>query len=81
MLHANFQDHRTSGSGGKSYEPLIGGVSACTAHFTHSFAIFSELGGQLFCLYPLYISFNGIKYCHVFVELVFLAQVMTKYSV
>ena len=25
------------------------------------FAIFSERGGQLFCLYSLYISLNGIK--------------------
>ena len=32
------------------------------------FAIFSERGGQMFCLYPLYIGFNGIKYCHLFIE-------------
>ena len=32
------------------------------------FAIFSERGGQMYCLYPFYISFNGIKYCHLFVE-------------
>ena len=55
----------------KSYEPLLDGVSACTAHVTHVFAIFSERGGQMYCLYPFYISFNGIKYCHLFVEYVF----------
>ena len=43
------------------------GVSACTAHVTHVFAIFSDRGGQMYCLYPFYISFNGIKYCHLFV--------------
>ena len=56
----------------QSYEPLLEGVSACTTHVTHFFAIFSERGGQMFYLYPLYISLNGIKYCHLFVELVFL---------
>ena len=56
----------------QSYEPLFEAVSACKAHATHFFAIFSERVGQMFYLCPLYISLNGIKYCHLFVELVFL---------
>ena len=50
------------------YKLYRDGVSMCTAHVTHVFAIFSERGGQMYCLYPFYISFNGIKYCHLFVE-------------
>ena len=34
---------------------------------SHVFAIFSDRGGQMYCLYPFYLSFNGIKYCHLFV--------------
>ena len=47
---------------------LYVGVSACTAHVTYVFAIFSDRGCQMYCLYPFYISFNGIKYCHLFVK-------------
>ena len=42
-------------------------LSACTAHVTHVFAIFSDRGGQMYCRFPFYISFNGIKYCNLFV--------------
>ena len=35
----------------------------------------------MFCLCSFCISFNGIKYCDLFVKYVFLIQVMTKYLV
>ena len=48
-------------------------------HDQRMLLIFSESAGQTFCLYSLYISLNGIKYCHPFVEEVFLVHVITKY--
>ena len=53
---------------GYSYELLVDGVSACTARVTYYLAVYFERGGQMFCLHPLYISFNGIKYSPLFVE-------------
>ena len=49
------------------------------SHVAYYFAKFLERVGQMFCLYSLYISLNGIKYRHTFVEEVFLVHVMTKY--
>ena len=34
---------------------------------SHTFLLYFPMGGQMYCLYPFYISFNGIKYCHLFV--------------
>ena len=52
----------------QSYEPLLEGASAYAEHVANYFAVFSERGGQMFCLYSFYISLNGNKYCHLFVE-------------
>ena len=46
--------------------------------FTNYFAVFSERGGQLFWLYSFYISLNGDKYCHIFVEQISLVLVKIK---
>ena len=40
----------------QSYERLLDRVSACAERVTNGFALFSERGGQIFCLYSFYIS-------------------------
>ena len=45
----------------QSYERLFDYVSACAEHVANYFALFSERGGQMFCLYSFYISFNCIN--------------------
>ena len=52
----------------KKNEPLRDGVSACAEHVANYFAMFLERGGQMFCLCSFSRSFNGMKYCHLFVE-------------
>ena len=45
----------------QSYERLLDCVSACAEHVANYFALFSERGDQMFCLYSFYISSNCIN--------------------
>ena len=45
----------------QSYERLLDCLSVCAEHAINYFALFSERGGQMFCLYYFYISSNCIK--------------------
>ena len=55
-------------------------MPACLEHVANDYAIFSERGGQIFCLYSFYISFNSID---IVINLLskLVVQVMTKYLV
>ena len=56
-------------------------LTVCQRVWKTSQTILLYFQREVFCLCLFYISFNGIRYCDLFVKEVFLVQIMTKYLV